>query len=86
MTSREDAFRNVADETLGLAVSVFTLCYENVQQGGGSLGITREIVNEHDADTVGLALAFICTLLATYTTPERVKNEKDALVRRALDG
>jgi hypothetical protein len=75
--NEKEAFREMAEETLGLAVSVFTIYSEDPQ-------IARELLDEADPMAIDQALHFLCLLLSRYMTPEQVRAEMDALIVRGL--
>ena len=85
MNRAEEAFRQKAEESLGLAVSMFTLTSEDGGDADERFGIARSLVTEHsDPRIAGNALSFVCRLLSRYMTPAEVLAAKNDLIERTI--
>jgi hypothetical protein len=76
----EQNLRQLVDDSLGLAVSVFTLCAEDSDELSDSIALCHQLTAERvDTRYLAQALCFVCSLLARYMTPEELRWVADAV-------
>lgn len=83
-TDNRTTIRQFADDTLGLAVSLYTLAADTPGEHPDRLTLARDLLSGADPANAALAVLFLCNLLSRHMTAQEVRAEADSIIERAV--